>query len=262
MSIWITGDIHGNPVERFSTRRFLQQKDKELFPEDKSSVIIICGDFGCVWDFRGENAEEKDRLDWLENKPWTTVFVCGNHENHKRLTQYPVKEWNGGLVHEIRPHVLHLMRGEIYTIEEKKFFAFGGASSHDIQDGILDRNNYSSEEEFKHTYKKWYLQGKMFRVKDVSWWEEELPSESEMENGKTNLNKYDYKVDYIITHSPSASTIALLGHGLYEQDILTMYLEDIKSSTEFKRHYCGHMHIDTYINEKDVILYTSMERIN
>ena len=48
MSIWITGDIHGNPVERFSTRRFLQQKDKELFPEDKSSVIIICGDFGQI----------------------------------------------------------------------------------------------------------------------------------------------------------------------------------------------------------------------
>ena len=261
MSIWVTGDIHGDPFGRFSTRVFPQQKDKELFPEDKSSVVIICGDFGCVWDYRGEDSEEKYNLKWLEDRPWTTVFVCGNHDNHKRLAQYPVKEWNGGLVHEIRPHVLHLMRGEVYTINGKKFFAFGGASSHDIKDGILDKAKFKSDDEFMQTYKKWWHQNKMFRVKDVSWWEEELPSESEMMNGRSNLDKHNHKVDYIITHSPSASTIALLGHGIYEQDILTKYLEEIKSSTEFKRHYCGHMHIDMYLNDKDTILYTSMERI-
>ena len=30
-----------------------------------------------------------------------------NHENHEQLATYPVKEWNGGRVHVIRPHVLH-----------------------------------------------------------------------------------------------------------------------------------------------------------
>lgn len=76
----------------------------------------------------------------MEDKSFTTVFVDGNHENFDRLYSYPVKEWNGGKVHEIRPSVLHLMRGEVFTIEDKKFFAFGGASSHDIKDGILDPN--------------------------------------------------------------------------------------------------------------------------
>ena len=33
------------------------------------------------------------------------------------------------------------MRGEVFIIEDKKFFTFGGASSHDIQDGILDYND-------------------------------------------------------------------------------------------------------------------------
>lgn len=34
------------------------------------------------------------------------------------------------------------MRGEIYDIDNKKFFAFGGARSHDIQDGILNIDEY------------------------------------------------------------------------------------------------------------------------
>lgn len=57
-------------------------------------------------------------------------------------------------------------------------------------------------------------------------------------------------MDYIITHSPSASVIALLGHGLYEQDVLTRYLEDIRSKVEYKKHFCGHMHVDKAVNEK------------
>ncbi len=42
--------------------------------------------------------------------------------------------------YEIRPNVLHLMRGD-FNIEGLNFFTFGGASSHDIQDGILEFDN-------------------------------------------------------------------------------------------------------------------------
>lgn len=55
---------------------------------------------------------------------FTTLFVDGNHDCHPRLADYPVKEWNGGLVHEIRPHVLHLMRGQVFNIND-----FRGAHS-------------------------------------------------------------------------------------------------------------------------------------
>ena len=34
--------------------------------------------------------------------------------------------------------ILHLMRGEIFNIDNKSFFTFGGAKSHDIQEGILN----------------------------------------------------------------------------------------------------------------------------
>lgn len=255
MSIWVTGDIHGNPV-RLSTDNFPEQKE---FSKNKDeNIVIICGDFGLVWDREKESREEQYWLKWLENKPFTTVFVDGNHENHIRLNEYPIKEWNGGRVHEIRPHVLHLMRGEVFTIQEKKFFAFGGASSHDIQDGILDIEDENWREKANALDK----QGKyMYRIKGASWWEQELPSEEEMQNGINNLEKYNNEVDFIITHSPSACAIALLGCGLYKQDILTKYLEDIKQNITYKYHICGHMHVNRNVTRKDIILYEQIIRI-
>ena len=257
MAVFLTGDIHSN-IHRFSTDVFYEQKEFSGNKDD--NTIIVCGDFGIVWNAT-ETKEEEWKLNWLEDKPFTTVFVCGNHDNHPRIAMYPVKEWNGGLVHEIRPHVLHLIRGEIYTIEGKRFFAFGGASSHDIQDGILDPADFNDYDEFRKTWKKWDKEYRMFRVKGLTWWDTELPNQDEMTDGISNLEEYNWKVDYIITHSPPASIIALLGHGLYEQDKLTEYLEEIKQNTEYKRWFMGHMHINKAMNDKDILIYEQIVRI-
>lgn len=101
----------------------------------------------------------------------------------------------------------------------------------------------------------------MYRIKGISWWEQELPTQGEMDNGIKNIERVGNKVDYVITHSPSASVIALLGHGLYKQDVLTRYLEDIRSKVEYKKHFCGHMHVDKAVNEKDIILYEQIIRL-
>ena len=256
MSVWITGDIHGNPV-RLSTDSFYEQKE---FNKNKDeNIVIICGDFGLVWNRDEENKNEKYWLDWLESKPFTTVFVDGNHENHIRLTTYPIKEWHDGKVHEIRPHVLHLMRGEIFTIEDKKFFTFGGASSHDIQDGIIDYEDEDWREQAKNLKKH----GKyMYRVKGLTWWNEELPTIEEMQHGLKVLKENNNAVDYIITHSPSTSELYLMGgKGLYEPDILTNYLEEVKVTTDYKKHLFGHMHLNKAINDKDICLYEQIIRI-
>ena len=102
----------------------------------------------------------------------------------------------------------------------------------------------------------------MYRVRGLTWWDEEMPTEEEMQNGIDNLKKHDNKVDYIITHSPSASTIATLGRGLYKQDVLTKYLEDIKQSVDYKLHICGHMHLDKRLNREDILLYEQIIRLN
>lgn len=174
-----------------------------------------------------------------------------------RIYEYPVKEWNGGLVHEIRPSVLHLMRGEIFTIEGLTFWAFGGASSHDIRDGILDP--VADAEKIK----EWYWDySKLFRVKGVTWWPEELPTDEEMKHGIDNLAEYGNKVDYLLTHSPATSILNLMGRGMYTPDKLSNYLDDVRANTEFKRHYMGHMHLDWDLNETDWLMYEEIVRIN
>ena len=133
--IYITGDCHGD-FHRFSKRIFPEQKDMS-----KDDYVIICGDFGGIWNRDGEDYNEKYNLDLLANKSYTTLFIDGNHENFDRLNSYPVREWHGGNVHEIRPSVMHLMRGQVFEIDGMSFFTFGGASSHDIDGGILEMDD-------------------------------------------------------------------------------------------------------------------------
>lgn len=139
MAIFMTGDTHGD-FGRFSTGAFPEQKDLS-----KDDYVIICGDFGGIWD--GSEAEQQV-LDWLENRPFTTLFVDGNHENFDLLHTCPVQEWHGERVQVIRPSVLHLTRGQVYEISGKRIFTMGGASSHDIRDGTLELDDPAFEERF------------------------------------------------------------------------------------------------------------------
>ena len=129
MAVLITGDTHGD-FTRFKKEIFYEQA--ELTKDD---CVIITGDFGSVWD---GNPKEQRQLNWLEAKPFTTLFVSGNHENFDLLAEYPTEDWHGGKVQRIRPSVIHLLRGQVYDIQGKTFFTMGGGSSHDISGGILE----------------------------------------------------------------------------------------------------------------------------
>ena len=241
--IYITGDTHSD-FSRFEYNKFHIQDEMT-----KNDYVIICGDFGGVWTFEEESSREKYWLDWLNDRNFTTLFVDGNHENYTRLyNDYPVEKWHGGKVHKIRESVLHLMRGEIFDIDNKKIFAFGGAKSHDIQDGILDLDKEEKIYEFRK-------RGAYFRIRDFSWWDLELPTEEEMKNGINNLEKVNYKVDYIISHCCPTSIQALLSGGTYKKDYLTDYLQGLSEKLEFNKWYFGHYHDNKQVNEQYILLY-------
>lgn len=81
------------------------------------------------------------------------------------------------------------MRGYVFKICDKKIFAFGGASSHDIDDGILNEMDFDSYNDFRAAWKEWDKKGKMFRVNHYTWWSDEMPNEKEKERGIENLKK-------------------------------------------------------------------------
>lgn len=233
--IFATGDCHGD-VRRFSTESFPEQKEMT-----KDDFVIILGDLGLYWNYGGESDGERYWLNWLDNKPFTTLFVPGNHEQWDRLDALPTEEWHGGKVSFLRPSVIYLHRGQIFDINGKKIFAFGGASSHDIKDGILELDDPDFQKKYWELASNPYA---LFRVNHYSWWERELPSEEEMKEGMENLKKHDNKVDFIVTHSPYTSILKFMdsGAGLYKSDILTDYLQKLKETVDYKAFLFGHMH--------------------
>lgn len=243
--IFVTGDTHRR-FNKFNTTRFPQQSSL-----DKEDYVIICGDFGLVWDVEKESREESWWMDWLERLPFTVLFVDGNHENFDRLYKYPVEEWHGGKVHKIRPSVIHLMRGQVFELAGKRIFTFGGAASHDISDGILE----TSDSNIKQKIKDLEGRGALFRINHVSWWKEEMPTELEMEEGLENLAKHGNKVDYIISHCCPGQVQRLIDERLDEQNELTAYFDSIRLGVEYEKWYFGHYHLDKTITPKEVLLY-------
>lgn len=122
--IYLTGDLHASiDIHKLSKRYF---DDSNL---TKNDYLIILGDFGLIWN--KSDPESKYWLDWLNAKNYTTLFIDGNHENHPLLNTYPEEIWNGGRIHKIHDSIFHLMRGQIFTIDDHTFFAMGGADSID-----------------------------------------------------------------------------------------------------------------------------------
>lgn len=254
--IYITGDCHSD-FRRFSVEVFPEQKEMS-----KDDYVIICGDFGGIW-YQEDSTKIKQEnywLDWLGKKPFTTLFVDGNHENFNRINSFPVEKWMGGKIQRIRNSIIHLMRGQIFQIENNLFFTFGGASSHDITDGILEPEDPDFKKKKTQLDKNPLAQ---YRINNINWWMSELPNEEEMEEGLENLQKAGFKVDYIITHSPYTSLLKQMSTGSsYKSDRLTDYLQEIKQKTEYKHWLFGHMHLNkTYDWERSSCLYEQIIRI-
>lgn len=228
MSIYITGDIHGDP-KRLGSKNLLR-KGLNISAGD---VVIICGDFGMPWNDPWSE-EETYWLEWLEKKPFTVLFVDGNHENYDLLNQFPVVEKFGGKVHQLKENIFHLMRGEVFEIEGTKFFAFGGATSTDM----------------------------CARKEHISWWKEENFSVEEFDNAVSNLEKVDFKVDYVITHTaPKRFVESVPGAIERVRNCKTsMLLSELEPMINYKKWFFGHFHLD-YYGEDSVAAWMSEELV-
>ena len=149
--IYVTGDTHGE-FKRFKNK---------IFHANAEDTVIICGDFGGLWD---NSPTEKYWLKWLCEKPYQILFCDGNHEHYDMINFCPVENLFGGKVHKISDNIYHLMRGEVFEIEGRKFFVMGGARSHDTEDGMLN----PLDKDFNIQEKMLIRRGKkMYRVKGV-----------------------------------------------------------------------------------------------
>lgn len=185
--VYLTGDTHGD------IQRFKQGKLRWL---GKKDTVVVLGDFGFVWD---GSAAERKRLDWLRKRPYTILFLDGSHENYDLLAQYPETELFGGRVQSLGGNVYHVCRGSVLELEGKTYLCFGGAESQDKDD----------------------------REPGVNWWKQEMPSDEEYDTCRRNLEKVDYKVDYVLTHDAPSRFLDFTALALGESNRLHLFLDEI-----------------------------------
>ena len=251
--IHITGDCHGE-YRRFGSGCFPEQEEM-----GKGDYVIVCGDFG-MWS---RSKEQRHWRAWLKEKPFTVLWADGNHENYDLLKEYEMIQWNGGRV-QLVDGSIHLMRGQVYEFAGKRWFVFGGARSHDISGGILEKNDPGYYRKKKQLDRR----REEYRVNHESWWKEEMPSEEEFEEGRRNLEAVGWKVDYVITHCAPTSIQEQLtageernGRPDYVPDELTDYLEEIKERLDFKQWFFGHYHRNQVVEGRFGALYEQIIRI-
>lgn len=222
--ILITGDTHGD------MQRFQLPAVKKL---GKRDTLIVCGDFGFVWD---GSAKEQRVLKKLGRRPFDTLFVEGCRDNYDLLRQYPAVPYRGGQARKISGNLYQLLRGEVYEIEGQKVFAFGGG--------------YSDEE--------WLDVGHDSGM----WWTEEQPSEEEMAHGLDRLAACGGRVDLVITHDAPSSIRRFIRIEDNEVSPLHSYLEQVLQQCDFGRWFFGHYHLDKVIPPRFTAAFQAVYRVD
>ncbi len=215
--ILVTGDIHGD-ITRF--------KDKRLRRLRKSDALIICGDFGLIWD---GSRKEKRILKSLGRRRYNILFVEGSHENFEELEKYETEEWCGGLTREISGNLRQLIRGQVFEVAGKRIFAFGGGKADDTAENSTDT----------------------LRLKY------EVPSPEELAETDKRLMQYDNRVDIVVSYEPP-TTIAEFLDGQPHTSKIGAYLEEKKESLDFSHWFFGKFHRNKRIPTRFTAVFDSV----
>jgi hypothetical protein len=176
--------------------------------EDGLQFLIQVGDFG-IYPFI---------LPTLYQREFQVpiYFIDGNHENFTLLNG--IAEPVDGDIVPIMENLNYVKRGSVLEICGSKFAFLGGAASVD----------------------------KAWRTPGVDWFEEEIPTDEEM-----NRLRGVTDVDYFITHTPPTSviernfdpkTLLYFNLPMNWKDSTAVRLDDLWDSMNFPKLYCGHMH--------------------
>lgn len=207
--IYLLSDLHGK-IDFAGIKEYRRVAKKD-------DLLIILGDVGLAFEDTDENQKFTE---WFLSLDENIAIVDGNHDNFAYLNSFPLENWNGGTVGWLTKNIVHLKRGNIYHIEGKRFFCFGGCKS-------------SS---------KWKEMG--------LWHEGEEPSEEELEFAHQNLKKCGCKVDYILTHkyeqTPARGTVC---------EALQKFTCFLEENVNYNKWYAGHWHKNQTVDPKHILVY-------
>lgn len=133
----------------------------------------------------------------------------------------------------------------------------GEARSHDIADGILDLDDPCFERKLLMLQRRLNAR---YRIKHISWWEQELPSDEEYVEAERNLERCGWTADYIISHCAPTS-IARMESRHNESDRLTDFLQKVREKARYHYWFFGHYHDNRITTEKHILLWEQIVQV-
>jgi len=222
--VYITGDIHGNPlrISDMCSQQRLGSKD----------IIVILGDVGLNYDMGSRDREIKEYLS--QEKP--TIFcIHGNHEARPQTVgTYKEKTWNGGrvLYEESHPNLLFPLDGDIFYLDGLHCMVIGGA--------------YSVDKPLRLAY-------------GAPWFPDEQPSKETKVYVEQQLRTH--KVDVIFSHTcpykyiPREVFLPGIDQSTVD-DSTERWLDTLEESTNYMFWYCGHWHTEKHIDKIHFLYHT------
>lgn len=198
--IYLTGDFHGDK------RRFHAKAVRRL---KKGDTLIICGDFGFIWD---GSKREKRLLARIGGLRYNVLFVEGAHDNLTLLGEYPTEQWNGGLTHTISGNLRHLVRGERFVLEDTSILAMGGGHPSDDLPPDGDAPNGT------------------------------LPSTEEIVAICSKMQEYNWATDIVVSHRAPTNIDACITHRMSDVSLLTALLDTVQQKVKFRTWCFGSYH--------------------
>lgn len=263
MAIYITGDVHGDAINRFSYRKHPQLR--ELTTQD---IVIVLGDWGIPWN---KHTQEQDKytIKFLNEKPWTTIALRGNHDNTDALRAMPQEEKYGGKMRRLviddvtADRTFIIDEPTILTLEGNRCLCIPGADSHDVWPirnsftglNVVDKEN---DPNWKSQVKNFKQRGLFYRVKGESWWPDEGVN---IDLCDRLLDNEAGHFDFIFTHESPAFISRELG---FAPTIGEAYLEIMRKHTDFDAWFYGHLHRNCWSIAQDdrlMCLYQSIIQV-
>jgi predicted phosphodiesterase len=142
--IGLIGDLHGDLGALLTISRSMRARGVD--------VLLALGDLGLVWGGSDNWSNRLSRLSKrLESRNQILYWVDGNHDDHRRLSTFPV---DADGLRRLRGNIIHLPRGYRTVLRSgKTLLALGGANSIDYET----------------------------RVEGLTWWPEEAISKADLE---------------------------------------------------------------------------------
>lgn len=217
--IFLTGDKHANfdSVEDFCFKNKTSRGD----------LLIILGDAGINFYLNNKDRELKAELSLL---PITLFCIHGNHEERpQKIDGYKNNLFCGGIVYyeEDFPNILFAEDGEIFDFNGLSTLVCGGA--------------YSTDKELR-LERGW------------PWFKSEQPDDAIKDHVEEALEKCNYKVDVVLTHTcpMRLRPTAFFSPGIKDNEVdnsTEKWLGRIEEAIDYKYWFAGHFHCDVKIDK-------------